>query len=102
MKLSLSPVRRDDTLSLARKGDALIINGETFDFAPLAEGAVLPPEAIASDWFAGPVTRSDGALHIALFLPHGPDAPRRTLFPEVIDDPADGVVTLPPHSKEVI
>ena len=66
MQITLSPARRDTPLTLSRTGDALTINGEVFDFTPLPDGATLPREAIASDWFAGPVERVDGTLHLTL------------------------------------
>ena len=100
MHIDFSPVRRDETLSVERDGDTLIVNGEPFDLSPLPEGATLPPKAIESDWFAGPVSRIDGALHLCLTLPHGPDAPEETRFPEPITDPPDGPITLPPYMAE--
>lgn len=38
MHIKLTPQRSDDTLSLARKGSVLIINGQAFDFGPLGRG----------------------------------------------------------------
>lgn len=98
MKLILSPVRRDTQLTLERAGDVLTINGEVFDFSDLPEGATLPETAIDSDWFAGPVERTDGALRIHLILPHGVHAPTETLFPRPLTLTGDGPVALPPRS----
>lgn len=95
MNISFSPLRSDSTLTLSRQGEALILNGETFDFADLPEGARLPQQAIACDWFAGDVTRTNGALQITLVLPHGPQAPHATRFPQQVTDPADGAIPLP-------
>ena len=39
MQITLTPQRRDDTLTLTRSGDVLTINGEAFDFAAIPEGA---------------------------------------------------------------
>jgi hypothetical protein len=100
MQITLSPARRDARLDLSRNGDTLTINGEAFDFSPLPEGATLPAEAIASDWFAGPVERVDGELHLTLVLPHGADAPQETLFPAPLTLTGDGPVTLPSYEKE--
>ncbi|GAW37123.1 hypothetical protein RA2_04198 [Roseovarius sp. A-2] len=100
MQINLSPIRRDMSLQLTRSGDALTINGEVFDFSPLSEGATLPAEAIASDWFAGPVERVGGELHLTLALPHGTDAPRQTLFPTSLSLTGDGPVSLPPYERE--
>jgi hypothetical protein len=101
MQITLSPTRRDTPLTLSRQGDALTINGEVFDFAPLPEGATLPREAIASDWFAGPVERVDGALRLSLVLPHGANAPQETLFPAPLILTGDGSVTLPPYEMDI-
>ena len=100
MHITLSPVRRDEALVLERQGDTLILNGETFDFSPLPDGATLPDSAIDSEWFVGPVSRSGGKLHVTLALPHGRSAPEETLFPAPIIDPPNGPITLPAHSVE--
>ena len=42
MKIFLSPQRRDDTLSVVRRGDLLIVNDEPFDFSAVEEGDILP------------------------------------------------------------
>ena len=39
MKIKLSPILLNTPLDLSRSGDTLTINGETFDFSPLPEGA---------------------------------------------------------------
>ena len=100
MQITLSPARRDTPLTLSRQGDALTINGEVFDFTPLPEGATLPREAIASDWFAGPVERVGGALRLSLVLPHGANAPQETLFPAPLILTGNGPVILPPYEVE--
>jgi len=93
--IKFSPVRRDEALELSCAGDALTLNGETVDLAPLPDGGTLPSEAIASPWFAGPVSRIAGDLHLTLILPHGSNAPHETRFPEPITVSVDGPVTLP-------
>ena len=95
MKLTFTPMRRDDRLELHRTGDVLTINGEAFDFGPLPEGATLPREAIDSDWFAGPVERIGGVLHVSLILPHGPHAPDATRVPAPLEIEGDGSVVVP-------
>ena len=97
MQITLTPQRRDDRLSLERKGDSLILNGEVFDFTALPEGGTLPRDAVACDWLAGDVTRQDGVLHLTLILPHGVDAPEATLFPVPITLTGDGPVALPAY-----
>jgi len=100
MQLSFLPVRMEARLTLARQGDALVINGETFDFSAVPEGASLPAEAVASDWIAGPVSRAAGVLQLVLLLPHGAKAPPETLFPVPVTVPTDGPVPLPPYAIE--
>ena len=99
MKLTFTPMRRDDRLELHRTGDMLTINGEAFDFGPLPEGATLPREAIDSAWFAGPVERIGGVLHVSLILPHGPHAPEATRFPAPLEIEGDGSVPVPVWSE---
>lgn len=100
MQITLSPARRATPLTLIRTGDALMLNGELFDFTPLPEGATLPPEATGSDWFAGPVERVGGTLHLTLVLPHGANAPQDTLFPVPLTLTGNGPVTLPPYEVD--
>ena len=100
MEITLSPVRNDDPLEVYRAGDTLTLNGVAFDFSALPDGATLPREAIESDWFAGPVERSGGGLHVRLVLPHGANAPQDTLFPHRLTLTGDGPVDLPPYEIE--
>lgn len=98
MQIILSPQRRDTRLNLARQGDILRVNGETFDFGPVREGAVLPAAAVQSDWFAGEITRQGGELILQIFLPHGPHAPQETLFPAPITASGNGPIALPDYA----
>lgn len=95
MQIKLSPQRRDDTLTASKAGDVLTINGETFDFGPLPEGATLPAEAVASSWITGPVSRINGELHLTLRLPHGPNPSQNVAFPESLRVTEDGPIRLP-------
>jgi len=96
MKITLSPMRRDDQLTLSKSGDALTLNGEAFDFSGLPNGAILPRSAISSEWFAGDVIRDEaGDLTVPLILPHGATAPEETRFPAPLENVADGPVDLP-------
>jgi len=95
MLITLTPMRRDDALILHRRGDVLTINGTDYDFTPLAEGAVLPREAVGCDWLASDVERRAGRLRLVLILPHGADAPPEARHPEPLDLDADGPVLLP-------
>ena len=96
MHINLSPKRKDyPTLVVTKNGDTLSINGATFDFAPLPDGATLPAEAINCEFISGPVERIDGVLHITLLLPHGADASESARFPAPIINPPDGELELP-------
>ena len=95
MMIKFSPFRMDEELTAVRVGDVLNLNGEDFDFGQLVEGATLPQQAITSKWFADPVNRVDGELLITLVLPHGPNAPESTRFPQPIEVTGDGPVELP-------
>lgn len=97
MKISLSPVSLAyaPEFSLSRIGDVLTINGAPFDFSQLPEGASLPLEAIESEHFSGPVLRVDGALHLTLRFPIGPDASEAACFPQPVYVTGDGPVGLP-------
>jgi hypothetical protein len=98
MRLTLLPVRRDDRPAFEKRGDVLLIDGEPFDFSAVPEAAMLPADAIASDWFAGPVERIGGVLHIALLLSHGAAAPDAARFPEPVLVMKDGPLALPAHA----
>lgn len=95
MVINFKPQRRDESLSLEKQGDTLIVNGVPFDFSPLPDGATLPAEAIGSDWFCGPVDRISGELHLTLILPHGANPPSHVAFPEPITVTANGPVEVP-------
>lgn len=99
MHITLSPQRSGATLSCARDGDTLTINGEPFDFSDLGEGDLLPRDAVGCDALASDVERVDGALRLTLRLPHGPNAPHARRFPEPIMDPPDGRIALPQHEE---
>lgn len=98
MKITLTPMRRDDRLALSREGDVLTVNGEAFDFSAIPEGATLPCEAVTCDWLVSDVTREDGVLCLTLILPHGLNAPDAVLFPEALFVATDGAIDLPTQS----
>lgn len=95
MQIKLNPQRRDDSLTVVKQGDVLVVNGTEYDFSSIPEGATLPAEAIDSDLFSGPVERVGGVLHVTLTLPHGPNPSQAVAFPEPITVTADGKVELP-------
>lgn len=95
MIIKLSPQRRDDVLAVSIVGDVISLNGEAFDFGPLAEGATLSPGSIDSEWFAGTVSRENGGVRLTLLLPHGCNPSQNVAFPQPIVTQGDGPVTLP-------
>jgi len=99
MIINFSPVRGDVQPTVSVSGDVLTINGATLDLSGIPEGATLPADAIASDWIAGPVTRSSGVLSVTLVSPHGANAPEETRFPEPITV-TSGVVVFPAYDVE--
>ena len=82
MRVSFAPQRRDDALNISASGDVLTVNGQQFDFSQLQNGDLLPQEAIASEWFAGPVTRESGEVRVKLIRPHGPYPSAADAFPQ--------------------
>ena len=97
MKLTFTPMRRDDHIELSKQGDTLTINGEAFDLSGIPEGATLPREAVQCDLLASDIERINGVLQLTLILPHGAQAPQETLFPVPIHQTQDGPVDLPPY-----
>lgn len=96
MHINLSPKRKDyPTLVVTKNGDTLSINGATFDFGQMPDGATMPSEAVDCEFIAGPVERIDGVLHITLLLPHGADASEAVRFPVPIINPQDGPLEMP-------
>lgn len=95
MKINLSPQRRDDTLAVVKEKDTLTINGVTYDFSVIPDGATLPKEAIDCEWIVSDVERINGELEFTLLLPHGAEASEAARFPVPIINPADGILELP-------
>ncbi|MCM2432107.1 hypothetical protein [Agrobacterium rosae] len=95
MKISLSPQRRDDKLTVEKTGDRLRINGELFNFSPLPDGATIPAGVTPCEWIVGPVSRINGEIELTLILPTGANPSKAVAFPEPLVSPPDGVVALP-------
>ena len=95
MIITLSPKFGAEPLRLIKRNDTLNINGETFDFTTIPEGAVLPAAAINCEYIIGDITRSNGHLIICLMLPCGPDSSDAANFPEDIVNPRTGHIGLP-------
>ena len=97
MKIILSPQRRDDQLTLARIGAALVINGKTYDFSGAEEGRPIPRKTVDCEFLVSDVELIDGELQLTLILPHGHPAPKATRFPEPVYAHEDGPIELPPY-----
>lgn len=95
MRIVLCPQRHDDLLHVAKAGDILTINGDAFDFTGLPDGATIDAEMVPCAWIIGTVARIDGALHLTLLLPHGPNPSEAVAFPAALIDPPDGPLDLP-------
>ena len=95
MIIKLSPQGGRVPLSIQKSGDVLIINGESFDFRQLPEGAVLPWSAVQCPHLVDDVTRRNGDLIIALGIPCDADSSLAVRFPTDIVNPPDGDVRLP-------
>lgn len=95
MIIKLIPQRRDDELVVSKRGDVLSINGESFDFRELPEGAALPSSAVDCGFLLGEITRLNGDLIITLLLPCGAEATDSANFPSDIVNPPDGNVSFP-------
>ena len=101
MKLVLSPIRTEQRLTASVEKDALTLNGQRIDFADLPAGGVLPKDEIGCDWIADDVSRdAEGQLTVPLMLPHGPNAPAVTLFPQPLVV-KKGKVRFPPYDVVV-
>jgi hypothetical protein len=95
MLINLSPQRREDILSISKTGDTLTINGVSYDFSQLPNGATLPREAIDCEWIVSDVNRVNGEIELTILLPHGANASHEARFPEPIIKNDDGQVVLP-------
>lgn len=95
MHITLTPQRRDDTLTVIKSGDTLTINGTAYDFSVIPDGATLPKDAANCEWLASDVERIDGVLHLTLILPNSATASEAARFPAPIINPADGELELP-------
>lgn len=100
MRIILHPQRSEERLDLSKVGDALVVNGVTYDFSMLPDGATLPADAIESPFFCDPVERIDGELVVRLTFPIGPEPSAEQAFPNVIQADADGPISLPQDGKQ--
>ena len=91
MHITLSPVRMDQTLTVARTGTGLFLNGTPVDLPSY------DMEAAPSPWIVGQPFEEAGVWHVTLILPHGADAPEETRFAPPLLLAGDGPVALPAY-----
>ena len=88
--IRLTPQRRDDRLTLEKRGNTLVLNGQEFD-----------PETYNQDdrnqWVVGDPEPFEDGWKVTIILPHGSPAPRSTRFPDPINVALDGPIQLPAY-----
>lgn len=99
MQISFSPQRRDDAIIASKAGDILTINGESFDFSSIPDGATIPD--VPCEFITGPVERISGEIHLTLILPHGRNPSQAVAFPEPITATEDGPIAIPQEVPDV-
>ena len=100
MRISFSPQRCDDKLSLEKGiGDRIRINGELFNFDPLNDGDTISAEDVPCEWIVGPVEKVDDEVRLTIRLPHGPNPSQAVAFPDPVTVTAEGPVAIP-HDEE--
>lgn len=95
MRLLLSPVNDPRILNITKTNDTLTINGESFDFSQLLEGATLPKGAVDCEFIVSDINRINGEIELTILLPHGANASHEARFPEPINMTSNGRVMLP-------
>ncbi len=95
MQINLSPQLRIGTLTVAKAGETLTINGTAYDLSTIVEGTPRASADIGCPCIVGDVERIAGDLIVTLILPIGADASQAALFPAPIVNPADGQLALP-------
>lgn len=95
MNITLTPQVRTDSLTLSKAGDILTINGDAFDFSFIAEGDVLPQDAVVCPLLASDVTRTGGEITLTLILPITLGASEDARFPAPILNALDGAIEVP-------
>jgi hypothetical protein len=87
IKITLSPMRMDATLSLCRDDDVLMINDVRLNLANYKAGG--------SDWIIGQPAQSDGVWQVRVLFPYGPNARKNLLFPKPILLRKNGPIKIP-------
>lgn len=94
------PVADADPITYEVAGGVLTVNGEAFDFGPLADGDILPVSAVgnAESWLRSTeVLRDGGRIRVCVVMPFDSSAtlPLHVRHPDGIMVDEDGRVPLP-------
>lgn len=98
MLINLSPVRIDgEEMVLEKRGNAIVVNGEVFDFSRMKDGESIPSTAIVSRWFYGGefIDMVGGELVLTIVIPLPYNYSQEQAFPLPIHMTHDGIVPLP-------
>lgn len=101
MRIILSPVRMDSTLSIYKENEKLTINGELFDFSPMGFGDTLPYGSVHSEWVTGDVNKYDDGIELIIVFPIPFDYTQEQAFPIPLDNVKDGVVEFPKSQSQI-
>ena len=100
MRIILSPVRMDSTLSVYKEDQKLTINGELFDFSPMGEGDTLPDGSVHSEWVVGDVNKYSDGLELKIVFPIPFDYTQEQAFPVPLENIVDGLVPFPKSESQ--
>jgi hypothetical protein len=108
MNIFFNPCNMSETLTASVSGDAITLNGKTFDFSRLSEGDLLPGTAVDSEWIAhNNIYRLNGVITLTLTSPYNGPGNQAQRFPEPLAGvegevpfPQPDVVELPDPPEE--
>lgn len=100
MRIKLSPQRRDDTLSISKVGNALVINSEVYDFSVMKNGDRLPASAVKCEYIVGEISFNNDELEIEIILPLPENYTYEQAYPKDIYFNGDGKIPLPEKPVE--
>lgn len=92
-KISYCPVFSDAVLSLEKRGNILIVNGDELDFSDLPDGGEYPAEALDNPSVVGGVERIAGVIYVTVILPYLMSGYFETPAPITVT--SDGPIALP-------
>ena len=94
LKINLSPVRVDRPQpAVEYQAPVLKLDNQDYDLSELPDGATAQHPVLGS------VSRNGDDYEVTITLPHGPNAPAQTRFPEPIVVTESGPIDLPPYDQ---